>query len=329
MVTRVFLRGDGNESIGLGHISRLLAIVDALNNCFELIFLNRKLSDFARKLIDAENIRRIEIPDDELRYFEENITGEDVLVIDGYHIKEGHRRKIKELGIKLVLIDDLKEGHFFADVVINHAWGIRSDDYSVEKYTKLCVGTEYLLLRKCFFETRQSDPTRGRVFVCLGGADPLKLIETFFNSLLEISEITEIIVISPHAERLKGNKSMMSYEGNIQIFDILDQSDMISMLKTSSLAIVSASNMLLECIALNIPVMAGYYVDNQYHVYAKGKLLSTFFPLGRFQELEHEFFKSKVRAALSTHPNEVQKKAQKSACDGNSHMRILEIFKNI
>ena len=54
--------------------------------------------------------------------------------------------RIKDNGYKIVYIDDLVNGYYIADVIINHSGGITPNKYSVEKYTKLYLGPKYSLI---------------------------------------------------------------------------------------------------------------------------------------------------------------------------------------
>src|SRR5690606_30136060 len=103
------------------------------------------------------------------------LSGEEIVVLDGYHFQTEYQRIIKNTGCKLVCIDDIHAYHFVADAVINHAPGLISDKYSGESCTKYFLGLKYALLRKPFrtlpneknYQNRQEN-----VFICLGGADP-------------------------------------------------------------------------------------------------------------------------------------------------------------
>ena len=94
--------------------------------------------------------------DDTISYKEEALRwvnalqGNEIVVLDGYNFDTVYQTEIKSKGCKLVCIDDIHAYHFVADVVINHAPDISREQYSCESYTKLYLGTEYLLLKKLF-----------------------------------------------------------------------------------------------------------------------------------------------------------------------------------
>ena len=91
--------------------------------------------------------------------------------IRSYYATE-YQQQIKDKGCKLVCIDDIHDKHYVADVVINHAPGLDKNNFSVEPYTKLCLGLDYVLLRKPFLEkpiAANKEIKYNKVFICFGG----------------------------------------------------------------------------------------------------------------------------------------------------------------
>src|SRR5205823_4199042 len=104
----------------------------------------------------------------------ENLNPTDIVVLDGYNFNTEYQQAIKNKGCKLVVIDDLHAWHQVADVVINHAEGITSPDYSAESYTQFCLGLDYVLLRKPFLQPKTSIrkiTSVKKVFISMGAAD--------------------------------------------------------------------------------------------------------------------------------------------------------------
>jgi spore coat polysaccharide biosynthesis predicted glycosyltransferase SpsG len=86
-----------------------------------------------------------------------------------------YQKAIKEKGYKLVK-------HYVADVVINH--GLDNPAlFSVEPYTRLCLGLEWALLRKPFIEAsiknknKKHRDTIENVVVSFGGVDQYRLTD--------------------------------------------------------------------------------------------------------------------------------------------------------
>lgn len=178
---KIYFRADGNAKIGLGHVIRSLALAEMLADDFDCHFIIRKPLAALRSQILSVCQSIIELDETEDDIEEANaladnyLTGEEIVVLDGYRFITEYQNAIKNKAHKLVCIDDIHSCHFTADVVINHAGGIKKTDYSAEKYTQFYLGLPYLLLRKPFREAAKNSVDLNdeeAVFICLGGADP-------------------------------------------------------------------------------------------------------------------------------------------------------------
>jgi spore coat polysaccharide biosynthesis predicted glycosyltransferase SpsG len=148
MLNKVFIRADGSSEIGLGHLIRCNALALMLKNEFQIIFACKEIpiEIFTKISNNGFHIQSIDSEDD----FFKILSKDEIVVIDHYGLDTNYQKKIKELGCKLVCIDDLHDKEFFADVIINHAEGILAKDYSCKPYTKLFLGIKYALLRHPF-----------------------------------------------------------------------------------------------------------------------------------------------------------------------------------
>ena len=182
---KIYIRADGNSEIGLGHVIRSLALAEMLKEDFNCIFATRFLTDYinteARKVCSD----MIKLPDteDHFHAFLSILTGDEIVVLDNYFFDTDYQKAIKNKGCKLVCMDDIHDKYFVADVVINHAGGIKKEEYSIAPYTCLFLGTDYALLRSEFLKKDEKNEDSS-LLVCLGGADKenatlqiLKLLE--------------------------------------------------------------------------------------------------------------------------------------------------------
>ena len=268
---KIIFRADGNSNIGLGHVIRSLALAEMLKNDFDCIFETRFLMDYihteARKV--CADVVKLPESDEHFDAFLSILSGDEIVVLDNYFFDTDYQRAIKNRGCKLVCIDDMHDKHFVADVVVNHAPGAEKGQYSVEPYTQLCLGLEYVLLRKLFRE--EIDTTSNfvtgkpkRIFICFGGADYTNLSQKTINALLQIPDIEKIFVIIGNVNKNKENLNN-SFKDNdiVSIFSDLSPKKMISIIKKSDLAIVPSSSVLLEIFSIGRPVITGFYVKNQ------------------------------------------------------------------
>ena len=155
---KILFRADGNNTTGLGHLYRLFALVEIYKPYFEVIFLTKESS--TKESIPAQYTVEF-IPDaitilQEPQWISEHyVSSEHLIVADGYQFNETYQKQIKQLGFKLVYIDDLIESHIYADIVVNHAANVDSKLYKKEPYTTIALGTEYAILRPAFIKAAQ------------------------------------------------------------------------------------------------------------------------------------------------------------------------------
>ena len=155
MYPTIFFRADGNSTIGLGHVIRSLALVSILKKAFNCVFVIKNPSEPLALLLNKE-CKYVYLIDaetsveDEKKFFLKLITMTSTVVLDGYHFHSEFQKSIKQIGCKLVCIDDIANVHFYADYIINHCGGNILKNYKTEPYTSYCFGPAYALLRSSF-----------------------------------------------------------------------------------------------------------------------------------------------------------------------------------
>jgi spore coat polysaccharide biosynthesis predicted glycosyltransferase SpsG len=170
---KIIIRVDGNEIIGLGHLTRCTALAEILRNVFKIVFVFKEAPEFNVSSIKKMGFDTVKIE------LEENwhnmINPGDIIVLDGYQFDVEDHIQLKNLGAKLVCIDDLHDKPFDADLIINHAPGIKKTDYVAKEYTNFALGVEYSLLRSEFLSAaknkRKIKDEIQNAFVWVGGAD--------------------------------------------------------------------------------------------------------------------------------------------------------------
>jgi len=265
---KIILRADGGPSIGMGHFTRTLALAEMLNEHFRCIFATRQPSDYQIAEIAKVCYSRIDLPDNDSHFdiFLQHLTGDEIVVLDNYYFTTEYQKAIKAKGCKLVCIDDLHARHFVADVIINHSPAAKKSDYSCESYSKLFLGLRYALIRRPFREqvaiAACSRPIN-TAFVCFGGSDPYDLtLQTikFLNSK-RVKSIN--VVIGAAYRNFKTLRDYCSSNKNIVLNQSLSSVEMVNVMKDSDFAVVPSSSVILELFAIGLPVITGYFVENQ------------------------------------------------------------------
>lgn len=266
----VYIRADGSSDIGLGHLVRCISLAYMLKSDFSLHFFALEIPDSFKNYI-IRNGWKVTVLDEELDFLN-NLTGNEIVVLDGYQFDSDYQKKIKNRNCKLVCIDDFHDQHFYADLVINHAPGVIKKDYEGEAYTKYLLGPDYALLRPEFLDSNSHDKEYSKgirnLFICFGGSDS-KNLTTKILSWLPSSDYSVTTVIGhAYSHRTELNKIIEErVDLDIVVKNSLSAKEMRNELEQADFAIVPASGILFEVISIGLPVISGYYTDNQMAIY--------------------------------------------------------------
>lgn len=335
---KIFFRADGHAQMGLGHVFRSLALVQMLKDHFECHFIIRTPLPILEKQILKVCHSMIKI--DDLKSHEEEIKeicttlqSGDIIVLDGYHFKTNYQQALKNKGLIVLCIDDIKAYHFVADGIINHAPGLLPEVYSKESYTKTFLGLEYSLLRPPFLAAAKMDrqiTSLNNVFVCFGGADHTNISLKCLQYLSSIPElIKEVNVVLGGANSYKitiekfAKKEKRIY---INTHQNLSATQMVHLMQASDLAIVPASSILYEVASVGMPVISGYYVDNQVNVYKGFHQLGLIEGIGNFNTFSN--YKEKIEILSPLNFNDIIKR-QRQYLRGNSKNNFINLFNSL
>ena len=271
MNQNVFIRADGSADVGLGHIVRCMSLAHMLKSDFSIHFCVLEIPDLLKSEINQYgwNVTVIEKESE----FLNELTGKEIVVLDGYQFDSDFQRQIKRRGCKLVCIDDFHDQHFYADLVINHAPGVTKDDYKGEPYTKYLLGPDYALLRPEFlesttYENRKNSKDIENIFVCFGGSDSRNLTAKVLSWLPSGKHKVTLVLGNAYSHRDELNKVIEeSRDLDIFVKTSLSAKEMKDELEQADLAVVPASGILFEVISIGVPVISGYYTDNQIAIY--------------------------------------------------------------
>jgi UDP-2,4-diacetamido-2,4,6-trideoxy-beta-L-altropyranose hydrolase len=332
---KVYFRADGNAKMGLGHVFRSLALVEMINDVFDCIFIIREPLPVLKEqiLLACNNIIEFENTTDalaEAKQIASFVNEGEVVVLDGYHFVTAYQQALKENCIKLVCIDDIHAHHFVADAVINHAFDVKKEVYSIESYTKLYLGFKYCLLRPPFLEVTQEISKTNRdkgFFICFGGTDynniTLKAIKAIVATEIKVENV-DIVIGAAHAFKSDIENYIKTIENiKINIYTNLSALEMRNLMIKNTWAIVPASTISMECFATQLKVIVGYFVDNQEAYYNSLKKHKIIVPVGDYNNLIITHF-SKVIKNVFIEPVENQK-----LIDGLIQKRYLKLFKGL
>jgi UDP-2,4-diacetamido-2,4,6-trideoxy-beta-L-altropyranose hydrolase len=324
----------------MGHAMRCIALAEMLKNNFQVHFVLQSTSAAVYELISSYNytytaLERTSDFGTDVNHFCLHIQPTDIVVLDGYNFKTEYQIQVKQKAKALVCIDDLHAWHHVADVVINHAEGVKESDYDCETYTKLLLGLKYVLLRDPFLIKEKSHKpitNVSKVFVSMGAADEHNLTLLFARALIQMTQIHEVHLmvsdINPHLGQLKDLAQNTSTK--IQLHFNLKATELATLLRQCDVAICPASSISLECCAVGIGLVAGYTAENQ-----KGNLQgvsahNAAFNLGDFKMLTHDICVRELENIFRKTKELTEQMAnQTKMIDGKSGERFKSEFKFI
>jgi UDP-2,4-diacetamido-2,4,6-trideoxy-beta-L-altropyranose hydrolase len=326
--TTIYFRADANETIGLGHVIRSLALASYLKNEFECVFVIKKSSATIINTIKSSicNIVQINNESDFLNI----INNKDIVVLDGYDFNLSYQISIKKNCFKLVCIDDIANRKFYCDMIINHAEGIKEENYDCQPFTKIFLGFKYALLRKPFLLLKDNKNVTNEIssyFVCFGGSDSENFTKKTIEQLLNIDGIKKINIVIGGGYQYNEDLNILCKSINgcqVNLYKNVDAEEMVSIIQDSHLAIVPSSSTSYEALSVGIPIITGYTVDNQKKIYkslVKQELVLGIgtFPIKNLAK-SIEIIKIKKNIMIEN---------QSHFIDGKSVERLLQKFKDL
>ena len=320
--TNIFIRVDGNATIGLGHVVRCIALAQMLQDDFVLTFVYKEIPQGSINEITqlGYNLLNIKHEQDLLALLKKDV----IVVLDHYGLDSNYQKLIKNTGCKLVCIDDLHDKVFFADLIINHAPNILPSEYKAQHYTQYALGLDYVLLRPVFLKYAKQNIVNKPMetaFVCFGGSDSKNLTQRVVDILKVDKRFKKIIVVvGAEYNYLNNLKTSIINGPNIDLHCAIDSATMALLMNTAGLAVVPSSGILQEVLAVGCKVISGMYVDNQKYVFNNYKTLGAF-------ESAEDF--STPNLLLAINAAFKSKTVIKKHIDGNSKNRLLKAFNQL
>lgn len=327
MKKNVFIRLEANEKNGLGHLIRSYALSQIILKNFNVCFILSRKSLRIKGFLEKLNCNYLFVKSDDWIF--ENISNFQILVIDCYEIKNGFRKKIKSFGKTIVTITDTEFDIDYSDVIINHSFGVKNSDFKNFKKIKIYSGFDYVLLRDNFFKYKKKEfPSEiKKIFISFGGVDPYNLTLVNLKILLSFDKNFEINILTSNSNENLIDMSnyikqlSLNQKKRVKIYKDLDAENIINVLRYCDVAVVPCSSILIEVIALGIPFICGYFIDNQISFYKN--LYNS--KIGNFVG---DFRKNK----LSLNHFDFSKYRFKEMCnliDNKSNFRIKQIFNEL
>jgi UDP-2,4-diacetamido-2,4,6-trideoxy-beta-L-altropyranose hydrolase len=305
------IRADASAKIGTGHVMRSLALGQAWQELGGgVTFLTAPEASGIEERLKSEdmNVEHLSSHPGSCGDAHETIhlakdSGATWLVVDGYHFDSEYQRIIKDSGLKLLFIDDNGHAyHYYADFVLNQNLHAHERFYpSIEPYTRLLLGTRYVLLRKEFLKwlrwKREIPEVARKVLVTLGGSDPNNVTLKVINALkkIEVPDLDVKIVVAtsnPYTETLQN--ASLSAPCSMRI--LRNVNDMPDLMAWADLAVSAGGSTCWEMAFMGFPSLILILAENQRPVAGSLDTMGVARNLGWHENLSYD----RIAQALSS-----------------------------
>lgn len=282
-----YIRADGNETIGMGHIMRCLTIAQALRRQgAEVLFITADAQaasvieerGFAAKILftryDKMEVELPQLMTLLMEHTKSGGAGAPKLLIDSYFVTAFYLKNL-QLAAKVILMDDEKRAAYPCDGLVNYNIYGKTLGYESEypKETKLFLGCQYAPLREAFqnggYEVREMAE---HILFTAGGGDAchvaLKMAKRLEKKALSESDrengrISPIwhIICGPFCsdteelERLAAGNERLRIHKNV--------TDMSGLMRSCDIAVSAAGSTLYELCGIGVPAVGFYFAENQ------------------------------------------------------------------
>lgn len=329
MDTTVLFRTDASPEIGGGHVMRCLTLADHL----------KSLGCECRFLSSAETLSSMPVLVSKGYEVHDPSTlpeqTADILVFDHYGIDKTEEERCRRNIRRIVVIDDLADRSHECDILMDHTYGRKKQDYKplVPSACAILTGAEYALLRPQFAEKRAESLKRReecsgeikRVLLMISTADEHNITGFVLNALEGLQTELSIDVVvganAPHAEAVRQQAKQSAHECRMH----QNVEDVASLMCETDLAIGAGGTASWERCALGLPTVAIEIADNQHTVLKQLEKANALLNMGRHEKLQKDKFLKAMEQLLSD-PQKVSSmgKAAAGICDGLGTQRVAE-----
>jgi len=256
LTKKVSILVEGGLERGLGHIFRSVTLAKLLSVSGVEVSFFTKSTGIAKDLLYETKLEvKGAIHDSQF------IQDSDVIIVDRLDIRVSLARTLRKKTSKLVLFSCLSNANQYADLVVNSLRPplVSNSTKEVIGGTTYLRGPRYLILREEFKnqgESRLYSPKT--ILVLLGGTDPSGLTLPIVSNLVEIPEISKVLVIVgyyPVADVIDFFKilSQTRHNGKLEVFQGVGSPYLL--MTKSDLVITSPGLSMFEALSVNRPVL--------------------------------------------------------------------------
>ncbi|MBI3553503.1 MAG: UDP-2,4-diacetamido-2,4,6-trideoxy-beta-L-altropyranose hydrolase [Elusimicrobia bacterium] len=257
---RVLIRVEGGGAIGLGHLTRCLALAAALRKQgAQVHFLTQTTEPKLLDKIKAAGCTVSRAPagsDAAFLIKRARTLGSSAVVTDSYTLPRDYHRCVRKAGLRVLAIVDSAAQPHDADLVLNQNLGAHGVDLS---------GPKYALLRPSFIRARGNAKPKGRprILIMMGGSDPRQVTTQALKALDGLENEFRIDVVAGagygRISELAASVKKASHQTRLHH----DPSGIARLMSRATIAISAAGSACWELACLGVPAVLLVLAENQ------------------------------------------------------------------
>jgi UDP-2,4-diacetamido-2,4,6-trideoxy-beta-L-altropyranose hydrolase len=336
----LIIRADASVATGTGHVMRCLALAQAWQDeGGECIFAMAETTTAVERRLHAEKFGVFTIaappasaPDAahlvELAF----ARRASWIVVDGYRFGMDYQRTLKAAGLKVLLVDDGGQCRgCCADLVLDHGLESSEEQYrNREAYTRLMLGTRYVMLRREFGTwrnwKRETHMVAQRLLVTIGGSDPGGLTFLVIAALSQAppAGLATTVVVGGSNPRLAELQRVV-HSTRLAIDLVCDPPNMPGLMANSDLAVICAGGTLWELLHMGCASLSYIRDEVQGRIISRLHTLGAVHDLGPVDKFEESGLIPAIRElAASCRRREDMADAGRKIVDGEGTRRVLQ-----
>jgi len=292
---RIVFRVDGYEKLGMGHIYHCLTLAYNLTG-HDVMFITKEqyiegLNKIASSYMPYTLIKSNEDFFNFLKVWKADIVVNDCLDTDKEYIKT-----LKLIVNRVITIEDLGEGSYYADAVINALYNEENkltNRYSGEKY--VCLRDEFLTNKPKEFSKEVKS-----VLVMFGGTDPSNLTRRIYDLAIKLNRTYPNIMfqfITGSGYNCEENDIQTLENKNIYVLN--DVKRVSEYMRIADLAFTSQGRTVFELASLGVPaIVLAQNEREQLHTFAQ--MRNGFLNLGLGKDISTETIESTFKWLVDT-----------------------------
>lgn len=301
MKPKIVVRADGNNLIGMGHITRCLHFVENLKGKFYIIFFFKK-NPRLKEYLNICNYNSFELDSDITLKEEIDIVTENssnLLILDIRDEDNKYYKTYCNAYNKTLQFDDSsQEITIFSDLYLNY--NLYSENIKLvlkNKDCKLYLGPRYYILNPVFkrFENykRTFDRSAKNILITMGGADPKNLTIKIIKALIKLENIQINIILGKLFQKFDEIEQIKNkFSSKISIFP--DIKNMEEFMLKNDLIITTGGNTSFEAAFVGIPGILINQIELQNQNGIKYDEKSIFINLGLGEKIHENEIKNAV-----------------------------------